>query len=132
LGAGLLFFTGAQLRPGVEIVLDAHDFQGKMRGVDLVITGEGHTDAQTAMGKAPMGVAQAAAPFGVPVVCLSGGLGPGSEQLLEHGITALMSIVPGPMPLAACMAQAARLVEDAAARLCRLLLAGRALSIPER
>jgi glycerate kinase len=127
LGAGLLFFTDARLQPGVEIVLAALSFQERMQGVDLVITGEGCTDAQTVMGKAPMGVAKAAAPFKVPVVCLSGGLRPGHEALLEHGVTALMSIVPGPMPLAVCLAEAGRLVQEASARLIRLLLAGQTL-----
>jgi glycerate kinase len=128
LGAGLLCFTGARLRPGVEIVLEANGFKGKLRGVDLVITGEGRTDAQTAMGKAPVGVARAAAPFHLPVVCLSGSLGPGCDRVLEHGISALMSVTPGPMALEACMAGAEQLVEDAAARLCRLLLVGRTLA----
>jgi len=127
MGAGLLFFTGARIRPGVEIVLEANDFAEKVRGADLVFTGEGRTDAQTAMGKAPVGVARAAAPFGVPVICLSGGLGPGHELVLEQGICALAAIVPGPMALEACLAEAGRLVEDGTARACRLLRAGRSL-----
>lgn len=128
LGAGLLFFTGAHLRPGVQIVLEASSFTEKLKTADLVITGEGLTDHQTVMGKAPVGVAAAAAPFGVPVIGLSGGLGQGSEKVLEHGIAALMSIAPGPMALDACMAAAGQLVEEAAARLCRLLRVGQSLN----
>jgi len=124
MGAGLLFFTGARLRPGIQIVLEACSFKEKMAGVDLVITGEGRTDRQTASGKAPVGVARAAAPFKVPVICLSGALGPGSEAVLQEGISALMSIAPGPMSLEECMADAARLLEEATARLCRLVLVG--------
>jgi glycerate 2-kinase len=63
----------------------------------------------------------------VPVVCLSGGLGEGSDRVLDHGIAALMSIVPGPMSLEACLQSADRLVQEAAARLCRLLLVGGSL-----
>ena len=127
LGAGLLWFTPARLRPGVEIVLAATGFDDQVRTADLVITGEGRTDAQTAMGKAPVGVAAAAGRWGVPVLCLSGGLGPGADAVLEHGIHALMSIVPGPMALEDCLAGAAGLTEAAAARACRLLKTGAAL-----
>jgi len=68
LGAGLLYFTPAQLRPGVEIVLEITGFDARVRHADLVITGEGRTDFQTAMGKAPVGVAAAARRHGVPVI----------------------------------------------------------------
>lgn len=127
LGAGILFFTEANLKPGIQIVLEACEFSTKVKDVDLVMTGEGRTDAQTAMGKAPVGVADAAAQFNVPVVCLSGGLGEGSEAVLSHGIAALMSIVPGPISLEECMGSGAKLIQDAASRVCRLILLGRAL-----
>jgi glycerate kinase len=127
LGAGLLFFTPASLRPGVSIVLETTGFETLMRGVDLVLTGEGRTDFQTAMGKAPVGVAEVARRHGVPVICLSGGLGDGADEVLDHGIDALVSTVPQPMTLEACMGQGATLVEAAAARVCRLLKVGLAL-----
>ena len=127
LGAGLLFFTPASLRPGVAIVLETTGFDTLVKDADLVITGEGRTDFQTAMGKAPVGVAAVAKRFGVPVICLSGGLGEGADDVLAHGIDALASIVPHPMPLDDCMAQGAALLEAAAARVCRLLQVGRAL-----
>ncbi len=124
LGAGLLFFTPARLRPGVEIVLEAVGFEDRVRGASLVFTGEGRTDAQTAMGKAPVGVAAAAKRQGVPVVCLSGGLGDGAEAVLAHGIDALAAVPPGPMDLDACLAGGAPLLEAAAARACRLIRLG--------
>jgi glycerate 2-kinase len=127
LGAGLLFFTSASLRPGVSIVLETTGFEALMRGTDLVLTGEGRTDFQTAMGKAPVGVAAVARRHGVPVICLSGGLGDGADDVLAHGIDALASTVPQPMSLEACMGQGAALVEAAAARVCRLLKVGVAL-----
>ena len=125
LGAGLLFFTQAQLRSGIEIVLEACDFAAIVKGADLVITGEGSTDFQTAHGKAPVGVAQQAKRYQVPVVCLSGGLGTGCDDVLQQGIDGLMSVVPGPMSLATCMEQAAELVQAATARMCRLIKLGR-------
>lgn len=124
LGAGLLFFTDAKLKPGVEIVLEATGFVDIVKNADLVITGEGRTDFQTAYGKAPVGVAKIAKQYNVPTVCLSGGLGKDHEDVLEQGIDGLMSIVPQPMPLEECIQSAGALVEQAAARLCRLLRIG--------
>jgi len=124
LGAGLLFFTPARLRPGVEVVLETIGFDALVRGADLVLTGEGRTDFQTAMGKAPVGVAAAAKLHGVPVVCLSGGLGPGADDVLALGIDAVASAVPGPMALEEAMARGAELLEAAAARACRLVQVG--------
>ncbi|MFZ1377751.1 MAG: glycerate kinase, partial [Geothrix sp.] len=127
LGAGLLFFTPASLRPGVAIVLETTGFDALVQGANLVITGEGRTDFQTAMGKAPVGVAAVAKRHGVPVICLSGGLGDGAEEVLAHGIDALASTVPHPMALEACIGQGAALVETATARVCRLLKVGMSL-----
>ena len=127
LGAGLLLFTPATLRPGVAIVLEATGFEALLNGADLVLTGEGRTDAQTAMGKAPVGIAAVARCRGVPVVCLSGGLGEGADAVLDSGIQALASIVPGPMDLQACLDGGADLVEAATARLCRWLKVGQGL-----
>jgi glycerate kinase len=127
MGAGLLFFTPAQLRRGVELVLDVVRFADQLQGADLVITGEGRTDGQTSMGKAPVGVAAVAKRAGVPVVCLSGGLGPGAEAVLAQGIDALASVSPGPMALEEAMERASELVELAAVRVCRLLRLGHAL-----
>lgn len=124
LGAGLLFFTAAVLRPGVEIVLETVGFQAMVEDADIVITGEGRTDFQTAFGKAPVGVAKIAKEFGKPVVCLSGGLGDGADDVLVQGIDAVMSIVPGPMALEDCIAGGTELLEAAAARLCRVMKVG--------
>ncbi|VBB07721.1 glycerate kinase [Lucifera butyrica] len=127
LGAGLLLFTSAILRPGVDIVLEAVRFEEKVQQADLVITGEGNTDFQTAYGKAPVGIAKIAKKYHVPVICLSGGLGEGCEKVLQCGIDGLMSIVPRPMILDDCIIHAAQLTEASAARLCRLLAVGKLL-----
>jgi glycerate kinase len=122
LGAGLMFFTPAKLRPGIDLVLDTIGFEEAIADADLVMTGEGRTDAQTAFGKAPVGVARRAKRFGVPVICLSGSLGEGAGDLLACGIDALESISEGPMTLEESMSSATRLIESASARLCRLIV----------
>lgn len=124
LGAGMLFFCGAELRPGVDIVLEATGFVDMVKTADFVITGEGRTDLQTAYGKAPVGIAKVAKQFGVPVICLTGGLGDGAEAVLDHGVDALMSIIPGPMTLEQSIQHADDLIEAAAVRLCRLIKVG--------
>ena len=124
LGAGLLFFTPAKLRPGVEIVLETTGFHELVSQAVFVITGEGRTDFQTAFGKAPVGVAKAAKQYGVPVFCLSGSFGDGADDVLNHGIDGLMNIIPRPMALEECIEHGEFLVEAAAARLCRIIESG--------
>ena len=72
LGFGLLAFTGARLRPGVDVVMEASGFEERLRGADLVITGEGSLDAQSLRGKVPAGVLRTARAAGVPVAILCG------------------------------------------------------------
>jgi glycerate kinase len=121
LGAGLMFFTQARLKPGVDIVLDAVGFAGIVRDAAFVVTGEGRTDFQTAFGKAPVGVARVAKQFGVPVFCLSGGLGDGADDVLAQGIDAVMSICDKPMALEDCMKNGELLIESGSTRLCRII-----------
>jgi glycerate kinase len=123
LGAGLMFFTRAQLKPGIEIVLDTVNFSTVVKDADYVITGEGRTDFQTAFGKAPVGVAKVAKMSGVPVFCLSGGLGKGADDVLAQGVDAVMSICERPMSLEECMAAGSALIESATVRLCRIIRA---------
>ena len=125
LGAGLMFFTQAELKPGVEIVLDAVGFAEVVEGAAFVVTGEGRTDFQTAYGKAPVGVAKIAKQAKVPVFCLSGGLGEGAEDVLAEGIDALISVCQGPVSLEECMAAGEVMIEKAANRLCRIIRAGK-------
>jgi glycerate kinase len=116
LGAGLLFFTPARLVPGVDLVLDSARFDDVVRGASLVVTGEGRTDQQTAMGKAPVGVARVAQRHGVPVLLVSGSLGPGAEEVLALGISRIVAAAPPGMPVEEAMARAAELLEAAVAR----------------
>lgn len=123
LGAGMMAFLNATLKRGVEIVVAATGLADILAGADLCLTGEGGTDFQTAHGKTPMGVARAAKQHGVPVVCLSGGLGKGYERVYDVGIDAVLSMVPGPMALEDAMARGEELMAAATERLLRLWLA---------
>jgi glycerate kinase len=115
LGAGLLLFTPARLIPGIDLVLDSTRFDDQVRGASLVVVGEGRTDHQTAMGKAPVGVARVASRHGVPVLLVSGSLGPGAEEVLTHGIGRIVQASPPEMPLQEAMARAAELLQAAVA-----------------
>ncbi len=130
LGAGLMYFTSAKLRPGIEIVIEATGMEGSVADCDLVITGEGRTDFQTAMGKAPAGVGALAGKYGKVAICMSGSLGDGADDLTTLGIQGLFSIAPGPISLEECMRNARSLIETAAYRLALLLKAGKNLWNP--
>ena len=92
-GAGMIAFLGAELTPGAALVIDASGFDRALDGADLVITGEGRVDAQTAYGKAPGEIARRARAAHVPVLLLAGAKGPGWEGLSDLGVTAFGTIV---------------------------------------
>ena len=97
LGAALLAL-GAELRSGVETVLDLVGFDGRVRDADLVITGEGNMDEQSAAGKAPVGVARRAKRFGKPVIAVVGGRADNLDAVYEQGIDLVLPICRKPMP----------------------------------
>lgn len=98
LGAALLAL-GAELRSGVETVLDLIGFDECVRDVDLVITGEGNMDEQSAAGKAPVGVARRAKRCGKPVVAVVGGRADNLDAVYERGVDLVLPICRKPMPL---------------------------------
>lgn len=98
LGAALLAL-GAELRSGVETVLDLIGFDEHARDVDLVITGEGNMDEQSAAGKAPVGVARRAKRYGKSVVAVVGGRADNLDAVYERGIDLVLPICRKPMPL---------------------------------
>lgn len=125
--AGLLGFTSAQVRSGVEVVAELVGLAAACDGADLVITGEGRADEQTLAGKAALGVARQAG--SAPVVLLCGGLGPGAEIVEESGAFALVQpIIDRPLGLESAMADTERLLANAAARLARGIGIGMELS----
>lgn len=124
LGWSLMAFLGALMEPGVDLVCRTADLAGAVRGADLVLTGEGSVDAQTLDGKTPAGVARVAAAAGVPCVVLAGRVVADADVLLEHGVSALVGIVPGAVDLETALAAGAENLERSAATVVRLARLG--------
>ena len=119
LGAGAIAFLGAELRTGIELVLELVGFDQAVAGADLVITGEGKLDAQSLRGKAPVGVARAAAAHGVPVVAVAGVVEVADRELRAAGFEeahALLELEPDPER---AMTEAGPLLERLAERVGR-------------
>lgn len=127
LGAGLKLFCNAELRSGVETVLDITGFDDRVKGADAVITGEGRIDYQSVYGKVPVGVAKRAKRQGnIPVIALVGSMGERAEEVYACGIDSIFSIAPGPVTMHYAINHTERLMRDAAERVMRLLIAARA------
>jgi glycerate 2-kinase len=123
--AALLGFTGATVRPGVEVVGELVGLGDAIERADVVITGEGRADEQTLSGKAAMGVARLARARSVPVVLLCGALGPGAAALDASGVFAVVQpIGDRPMSLEEAMADTERLLANAAERSARSMEIG--------
>jgi glycerate kinase len=121
LGAGLMGFFNARLRLGADIVLDAIDLVKHLEDADLVIVGEGQIDRSTVFNKSPVAVAQKAKINGIPVIGIAGSLGGGYQEVHEHGIDAVFSLVNRPMSLKAAMEDTKRLVTIATEEACRAI-----------
>ena len=107
LGGAFLGFLNATLKSGIDIVLDAVEYEKHLEGASLVITGEGRIDSQTIRGKTPIGVSKRAKAFGnIPVIALAGSVSEDSDIVHEHGIDALFSVVPGVVSLENALADA--------------------------
>ena len=98
LGAALLAL-GAELRSGVETVLDLIGFDERVRDADLVITGEGNMDEQSAAGKAPVGVARRAKRYGKSVAAVVGGRADSLDTVYGQGVDLVLPVCRRPMPL---------------------------------
>ncbi|MEV4461176.1 glycerate kinase [Microbispora sp. NPDC049633] len=115
-GFGALTFLDAEIRPGIGYLLDLVEFDRHVEGARLVVTGEGSVDEQTLRGKAPVGVAAAAAKHGVPVVAVCGRRSVGEEELRAAGIEAAYALTDIEPDASRCMAEAGPLLEKLAAR----------------
>jgi glycerate kinase len=112
-GFAALAVLGARRRPGIDVVLELTGFASRLAGADLVITGEGSLDAQSLAGKAPVGVARAAARLGVPVVAVAGRSTLTAEELAAAGIAAVYPLTGLEPDLERCHAEAAGLLRRA-------------------
>ena len=111
LGAGCLAFLGAELKKGIDIVIDATGLREKLKNCALLITGEGRTDSQTLGGKAVFGITNLANSLGVPVIVISGSLADGADELLDHGVLRLYSIMGDGVGLEEAMRNGAGLLK---------------------
>ncbi|MFO7294739.1 MAG: glycerate kinase [Clostridia bacterium] len=124
LGAALVAFFGAVLKPGIDTILDYVRFEELIEGADLVITGEGRIDGQSLYGKVPVGIARRCKSKGVKVIAIVGGMGPGAQKVYDCGIASIMPIVNAPISLDEAIARSQELLKDAADRMFRFIKLG--------
>jgi glycerate kinase len=99
LGASLMVFLDAELRPGIEIMIEIVKLEQAIKDADLVITGEGKIDSQTIYGKAPIGVAKIAKRYNIPVIAVAAIIGDDADIVHQYGISSLISVFGQPMRL---------------------------------
>lgn len=127
LGAGIVAFLEGELRSGIDLVLDVIQFEERIEGADLLITGEGGIDSQTVHGKAPVGVAKRAKALkgDLPVIAIAGSVGDGYEAVFGYGIDAVFSVVNGVVTLEEALEKGAVNVEKTAENIGRLVKVSR-------
>lgn len=103
LGYAFLAYTGAALTPGIELILDAVGLEEELSSADVVVTGEGRLDFQTAMGKAPVGVARLAKKYNAKVIAFAGSVTKEATACNKEGIDAFFPILRGVCTLAEAM-----------------------------
>lgn len=121
LGAGLIAFCGAKLQKGIDIIINTIKLKERIRGANIVITGEGQMDFQTCNGKTAYGVAMAAREQGIPVIAIVGAMGNGAEKMFDFGIDSIFAIANRPMSSDESMANTAALLTSTANRVMRAL-----------
>src|SRR5690606_17482700 len=122
LGFGLMAFTAASIRSGVELMIEQVQLNEKIAQADYVLTGEGKIDSQTSLGKTPFGVAQLARQFNKPVIAFAGLIGEGIEDLFESGFSQIIGINPPDCPLEEALKNAEMNLEKAVAEIVKNLL----------
>jgi glycerate kinase len=121
LGGGVVAFLNGELKKGIDIVVELTGLKKKIEGADLVITGEGMIDYQTAFGKTPFGVAQTAKKQNIPVIAIAGSLGQDYQTLYQKGFDGIYSIINKPMSLEEAIRNGAKLIEEATESIIRTL-----------
>lgn len=125
MGAGLVAFLNADLKKGIDTVLDIIGFKERLKDVDLVITGEGKMDSQSLLGKAPVGIAERVKKYkNIPVLCIAGKVDIAFEEIKKKGLEDVFSIMNGDMDLSFAIENGQHLAEDTAERMMRLILIG--------
>lgn len=124
LAAALHLVLHAELKKGIDAVLDLISFDALLQDADVVITGEGKADRMTAYGKVMSGVGLRSRARGIPVFAIVGGMGKGAEAVYDCGIDSMITTINAPMPIEDAMEQAEALYRNAADRLMRILRVG--------
>ena len=127
LGAAFKVFLKANMKSGIETVLDLIDFDGLLEGVDLVVTGEGRIDWQSAFGKVPSGIGMRCKRKGIPAVAIVGGMGDGAEKIYDFGVESILPTINGAMDIKEALDRAVELYSGAADRMFRMLKVGMSL-----
>ncbi len=127
LGAGIVTFLNGSLKPGFELISKVVKLEDDIAWADLVITGEGKMDAQTAFGKTPAGVALIAKAGRKPVMAFTGAIGSDPDEFIKMGFDAVIPIADKPMTLARSLKDAGTLLESAAGRCFTLMKLGKEL-----
>lgn len=122
LGFGLMAFCNAEIRSGFELVSEITGLEEQIRRADLVFTGEGKIDSQTAFGKTINGVALLGKKYNVPVIALAGILSGNLEQLYNNGLTSAFAIANRPMTIGESKANAAELLTLTSEQVVRMML----------
>lgn len=123
LGGGIIaFLNSAKLCSGIDMVINTCNFEAAVKDCDLLITGEGRTDSQTAHGKAVVGLAKVAKKYNIPVLCLSGSLSEGYDEIYKHGVDAAFSSLIAPMTLEQALCASPQMLTQAAFAFARLLI----------
>ena len=99
MGAGLMAFLNAELKSGIDLILETLEIKKHIKNIDLIITGEGKIDKQTLQGKTILGIAALAKEYHVPVIAITGKIGDNIDEIYKLGITSIFSIVNKPMKL---------------------------------
>lgn len=124
LGAALVGFCNGKLVRGIDSVLDLMGIDNALKDADIVITGEGQVDFQSACGKVINGIAVKANQAGVPVVVIAGGIGEGIDKVYDLGVKAIVALPNKPMSIEYSMENAKHLLENAVFNLCRTIQIG--------
>lgn len=121
LGGGLMGFLSAELKKGIDIVIEYSKLEEKIQGADLVITGEGSIDSQTRFGKTPYGVAKVTKKYNIPVIALAGNVGKDVDILYDYGFNAIFPILPRVETLEEALLQGKENLEKTSENIARLI-----------
>ena len=124
LGWAFCQFFEAELKSGIETILDLYKFDEAVQKADLVISGEGHADGQSVDGKLLSGLGKTCGKYDVPLIAIVGGMSDGAEKLMDLGVSSIITTINDVMNIDYAMEHSYRLLKSASSRALRLIKAG--------